>query len=95
MNSKEMIGTNKLPESLVKLTFGKHAGKFLNDIPAAYLIYLLDKNISVKYTKVHEYILKHHELIIVLAANEKRDYQLDKVILPKKIVFNEVWRIRL
>lgn len=60
------------------LTFGKHAGSRLGDVPAGYLLWLLENSSMRENVGIFGYILKNKESLEAAAEEEKKEYYKNK-----------------
>ena len=61
-------------ESIYKLTFGKHQGKELDQVPADYLDWLMGQDWIGKFPEIVKYVTNHKAAI---HAELKREGKLD------------------
>lgn len=47
------------------LTFGKHNGKHVEDVPASYLLWMREEGIDNKFPAIKRYITKHMDRLEV------------------------------
>lgn len=60
-----------MSHSKVILKFGKHKGEYVGDVPASYLLWLLDQNWIATFPDIVEYIEKNRTALDKEAVNEK------------------------
>ena len=57
--------------SKVELTFGKHKGEKLGDVPASYLLYLVEQDWFQNYIDVAKYVMANRVNLEAEKKNER------------------------
>ena len=61
-----------------EITFGKHAGAKLGDIPASYLLFIADSDGTRETVGIFGYVLKNRDRLEKEAEEAKREYIKNK-----------------
>lgn len=61
-----------------QITFGKHEGKALKDVPAGYLIWIADSPKSQETVGIFGYVHKNRAKLEEQSADEKNRYKASK-----------------
>ena len=54
---------DRIPDDFV-ITWGKHAGKKIGDVPCAYLLWFLEQDWAREYPEVYQYVIQEQDTLL-------------------------------